>query len=321
MLAIRDCLFLTLSSCGSQRGDHISAHIVDLQVPDGSNGNPMVGFYSVFMDSQGNMNFYGSTDSRNSDWNLYFNRRGGNKWIYEQNVPVITFAAGTTSTAMGSVLHDASALFNGCEYVMYFTNQPRAPISNSSGQRSDGNPPCILEEPSDVGWGLLYVSYSHAPDSGWTTPCQFSLDGIHAVKVEQVSAFVHNRKIYLTLFEGAFGIMDSNLNTLSYGYMVIASPSTPARGTRTGTGYFSLTGITGFNPNITLTSPNATDNHPVLFNLDTAFDPDTNDFYLRVHMLIHLMLPVWWLVRCLAMPVHPTAWLPIQIEVNYIEYT
>jgi hypothetical protein len=258
---------------------HWYLNTIDLQVPNGGNGNPMVGFYSVFMDSQGKMNFYGSTDSINSDSNLYFNRREGNKWVYDQNVPVITFTTGITSTAMGSVLHDTSAPFNGYECVMYFTNQPRAPISNYWDQYG-GNPPCIVEEPSDVGWGLLYVSYSHAPDSGWTTPCQFSLDGIHAVKIEQVSAFVHNGTIYLTLLEGDFGIMNSNLNTLSYGYMVTASTSTPARGTRVGTGYFSMTGITGFNPNITLTSPNATDDHPVLFNLDTAFDPNTNDFYL-----------------------------------------
>ncbi len=279
ILLILSIVYLTLLSCGSRTGGGASFNAIDLQVPNSSNGNPMVGFYSVFLDSQGNMNFYGSTDSRNSDPNLYFNRREGNKWIYDQNAPVITFAVGSTSTAMGSVLYDASTSFNGYEYVMYFTNQPRAPMSEYWAQYG-GSAPCIVEEPSDVGWGLLYVSFSHAPDSGWTAPCQFSIDGIHAIKVEQVSAFIHNGTLYLTLLEGDFGVMNSNLNTLSYGYMVTASPNTPARGTRVGTEYFSMTGIAGFNPNTILTSPNATDNHPVLFNLDTAFDPNASDFYL-----------------------------------------
>ena len=90
------CLYLT--ACGSPN---------DIKAPNAANGNPMVGFYSVFLDSENRMHFYGSVDHEQKDGNLYYNSLFGGQWQYPQNVPVIAFQNDITSTAMGSVLYDA----------------------------------------------------------------------------------------------------------------------------------------------------------------------------------------------------------------------
>jgi len=45
-------------------------------------------------------------------------------------------------------------------------------------------------------------------------------------------------------------------------------------------GYFSTTGITEFNPGVTLTSPNTTDDAPMLYNINLAYDPTTRYMYM-----------------------------------------
>ena len=251
---------------------------INIKAPLAKNGNPMVAFYSAFMDKNKTMHVFASTDFKLNDSSIYYNSLKNGKWKYSKNVPVINYPNGKNTTAMGSVLYDPSKPFNGYEYVMFFTNQP----SNASAYWAlfGGSPPCIVEEPASVGAGLVYVSFSHNPDSGWTTPCQFSINGTHAVKCEQVSAIYHNGTIYITIFEGDFGIISANLNTITYAYMATALPSDPTRGTRINAGYYSLNGVTGFNPGITLTSPNTTDDNPFFVNLDTAFDPATGDFFV-----------------------------------------
>ena len=251
---------------------------IDIGAPLAPNSTPMIGFYSAFVDSQGTIHVYSSTNFTNGDQSLYYNALKGGIWQYPVNVPVIQFPGGINTTAMGSVIYDSSAPFNGYEYVMFFTNQP----GDVAGFWAlfGGSPPCIVEEPTSVGAGLVYVSFSHNPGSGWTTPCQFSIDGVHTVLTEQVSAIYYDGTIYITIFEGDFGIISANLNTITYAYMATALPSDPTRGTRINAGYYSLDGVTGFNPGITLTSPNTTDDNPFFVNLDTAFDPATGDFFV-----------------------------------------
>ena len=262
------CLFLT--GCDTA---------TDMNAPQAPNGNNMVAFYSVFLDSANRMHFYSSTDYRQSDSTIYYNSLYRGKWQYPRNIPVISFQTGICGTAMGSVLYDETEPFNGYKYIMYFTDQPVAPVADYWAAYG-GSASCIVEEPSDVGAGLLYLSYSNNPDSGWTTPCQFSLDGSHALKIEEVSAIWLNGKIYLTVVEGDLSIPAAELNTETYAYMIEVDPSSPNSGTKMESGYFSKSGVNGLNPHITLTSPNTTDDNPMLLNLDTAFDPDNGIFYI-----------------------------------------
>ena len=244
--------------------------------PYGSNG----AFYSIFVDDVGVKHFFMSMDAQasgNAHSTIYYNKMIAGVWQHGENIPLLNFGD-ITSTAVNSVLYDPTAPYNGHEWIMFLIVQPedRAAFWTAYG----GSAPCIVEEPASAGWGMLYVSFSHNPESGWTTPCQFSLDGSHVVLSENSSAINHNGILYITVFEGSFPIMVNNLNGLTYAYIIQANPATPTRGTRIGSGYLSADGITGFNPGIGLTSPHKTMDYPMMYNLDTTFDSATGDFYL-----------------------------------------
>ena len=251
-----------------------------LKVPQG--GQTMVGFFAMFKDPDGDFHLYGSKDtSSERSAGIHYNKLTEERdWVYDTNVEIVTSIPGLSSLAVCTVLYHPSGLwfYGSYKYIMLYIDQP---IDYAAWKIA--NPLAvgrIVEHPTSVGWGMLMMRFSNNPNTGWSSPWQFSLDGTHVVLAEHASMFYTGTTLLITVCEGDTAAMLSGLNAYTYAYCITSDSNEPQRGTRVSTGYFNTTGISGYNPSKTLTSPNTTDNNPICFNLSTSFDATLGHYFL-----------------------------------------
>lgn len=269
-------------------------------------------FYSLVRSDGAGFHFVYSTDG-NADPSLYYNKYEYNGWTLNPSRRVVHYNPQTTTLAAGTLLMSSSAMFYNetdvegetgyYKNALYFVNQPNPSLYwPLYGQEAYGGTLTVREEVSNPGWGLVYATFSNDLVN-WTVPCQvFTVVGgvDRVLYAEQVSAIYRGGTLYLIVVEGKFDPYFSLQNTVTYARLLYLNPTTHAlRATEwiDSSTYFDKTGITGFNPGLTIKDPSTgntytTMDHPICFNAFCTLDEDNHYLYMtRAYAYPYHFLP------------------------------